>query len=115
MQLLAAWPEIAAIPAAILDQLGIEALYAGYLDRQEADIRAFRRDEALLLPDDLDPDEIGSLSTEIRSILRRAKPRTLGQAARLPGVTPAATLALLRYLKGRNARTSAESRSTDAA
>ena len=115
VQLLAAWPEIAAIPAAILDQLGIEALYAGYLDRQEADIRAFRRDEALLLPDDLDPDEIGSLSTEIRSILRRAKPRTLGQAARLPGVTPAATLALLRYLKGRNARTSAESRSTDAA
>ncbi|MEQ8814975.1 MAG: tRNA uridine-5-carboxymethylaminomethyl(34) synthesis enzyme MnmG [Thalassobaculum sp.] len=113
-QLLAAWPEIAAVPPAILDQLGIEALYAGYLDRQEADIRAFRRDEALVLPEDLDPDEIGSLSTEIRLILRRAQPRTLGQAARLPGVTPAATLALLRYLKGRTSRTSGASRSTGA-
>jgi len=114
-QILAAWPEIAAIPVAILDQLGIEALYAGYLERQDADIRAFRRDEALALPDDLDPDAIGSLSTEIRSILRRAQPRTLGQAARLPGVTPAATLALLRYLKGPYSRKSAVSPSTDAA
>lgn len=107
-QMLAAWPEIASIPAAILEQLAIEALYAGYLDRQDADIRAFRRDEALLLPEDLDPGAIGSLSTEIRDILRRVRPRTLGQAARLPGVTPAATLALLRHLKTRKPRNSAE-------
>lgn len=114
-QILSAWPEIAAIPAAILEQLGIEALYAGYLDRQDADIRAFRRDEALVLPDDLDPDSIGSLSAEIRSILRRARPRTLGQAARLPGVTPAATLALLRYLKTQEPRTSAQLPTTERA
>ncbi len=114
-QIKTAWPEIAAMPPAILEQLGIEALYAGYLDRQDADIRAFRRDEALVLPDDLDPDSIGSLSTEIRSILRRAQPRTLGQAARLPGVTPAATLALLRYLKGGKSRETRASPSTDAA
>jgi tRNA uridine 5-carboxymethylaminomethyl modification enzyme len=114
-QILAAWPEIAAIPGPILEQLAIEALYAGYLDRQEADVRAFRRDEALALPETLNPDEIGSLSTEIRDILCRARPRTLGQAARLPGVTPAATLALLRYLKVRNPRSSEGSGETDAA
>jgi len=114
-RILAAWPEIAAIPNPILEQLAIEALYAGYLDRQEADVRAFRRDEALALPETLNPDEIGSLSTEIRDILRRAKPRTLGQAARLPGVTPAATLALLRYLKTRNPRSSEGSGEIDAA
>lgn len=111
-QLLAAWPEIGAIPAGILEQLAIEALYAGYLERQDADIRAFRRDEALSLPDDLDPAEIGSLSAEIRDILGRARPRTLGQAARLPGVTPAATLALLRHVKTREARKSAAPRVT---
>lgn len=114
-QMLAAWPEIASIPAAILEQLAIEALYAGYLERQDADIKAFRRDEALALPEDLDPGAIGSLSTEIRDILRRSRPRTLGQAARLPGVTPAATLALLRHIKTRKSRNSAESLPSDTA
>lgn len=114
-QILAAWPEIRAIPEPVLDQLAIEALYAGYLERQEADIRAFRRDEALALPDDLDPDAIGSLSAEIRGILRRARPRTLGQAARLPGVTPAATLALLRYLKAQEPKDCKAPKATDAA
>lgn len=113
-QILLAWPQIAAISPPVLDQLGIEALYSGYLERQDADIRAFRRDEALALPDDLDPDSIGSLSTEIRSIIRRARPRTLGQAARLPGVTPAATLALLRYLKTQDSQKPGVLPSTDA-
>src|SRR3546814_3844532 len=72
-QLVAAWPEIAAIPAPVLEQLAIESLYAGYLERQEADIRAFRRDEALALPDDLDPAAIGrseAHTSELQSLMR---------------------------------------------
>ncbi len=114
-RLVATWPEIAGIPSAILDQLAIEAQYAGYLERQDADVRAFRRDEALALPEGLDPRSIGSLSAEICDILERAKPRTLGQAARLPGITPAATLAILRHLKQQNRRVSKESQPVGAA
>lgn len=99
-RMLAAWPKaLRAIPRAVVDHLTTEARYAGYLERQEADIRAYRRDESLILPDTLDPDSIGSLSSEIRALLRRERPRTLGQASRLPGMTPAATVALLRYVK----------------
>ena len=93
------WPELAAIPSAIAEQLEIDARYAGYLERQEADIRAFRKDEALTLPADLDYDAIGSLSTEIRSKLRAARPATLGAAGRISGVTPAALVALLKYVR----------------
>ena len=93
------WPELAALPAAIAEQIEIDGKYAGYLDRQEADIRAFRRDEELTLPDDLDPDAIAALSTEIRQKLRQVRPATLGAAARIPGMTPAALTALLRHVK----------------
>jgi tRNA uridine 5-carboxymethylaminomethyl modification enzyme len=93
------WPELAAIPADIAEQLEIDARYAGYIERQEADIRAFRRDEALRLPYDLDYDAVGSLSTEIRQKLRSAQPETLGAASRVSGVTPAALVALLRYVR----------------
>jgi tRNA uridine 5-carboxymethylaminomethyl modification enzyme len=93
------WPELAAIPADIVEQLEIDARYAGYIERQEADIRAFRRDEALRLPRDLDYDAVGSLSAEIRHKLRAAQPETLGAAARVSGVTPAALVALLRYVR----------------
>ena len=99
----AAWPELTATSQVIADQLTIEARYAGYLARQDADIRAYRRDEQLSLPSSLNIDSIGSLSTEIREIIKRFKPRTLGQAARLPGMTPAATVALMRYIKTRDA------------
>jgi len=99
-RLVAAWPEaLARIPETVAEQIATEARYAGYLARQDADIRAYRRDEALSLPEDLDPDSIGSLSSEIRALLRRERPRTLGQASRLPGMTPAATVALLRHVK----------------
>jgi len=98
------WPELAEVPADIGEQLEIDGKYAGYLDRQEADIRAFRKDEQLALPDDLDVDAIGSLSTEIRQKLRQARPATLGAAARIPGVTPAALVALLRHVKRRDAK-----------
>ncbi|TWA95536.1 tRNA uridine 5-carboxymethylaminomethyl modification enzyme [Azospirillum brasilense] len=98
------WPELSAIPADVAEQLEIDGKYAGYLDRQEADIRAFRKDEALELPDDLDPDSIGSLSAEIRQKLRQARPATLGAAARIPGMTPAALVALLRHVKRRDVK-----------
>ena len=93
------WPELAEIPPDIAEQLEIDARYAGYIERQEADIRAFRRDEALRLPRDLDYDAVGSLSSEIRHKLRAAQPETLGAAARVSGVTPAALVALLRYVR----------------
>jgi tRNA uridine 5-carboxymethylaminomethyl modification enzyme len=101
------WPELGELPADIAEQIEIDARYAGYLERQDADIRAFRRDEMLALPDDLDLDAVGSLSTEIRQKLRQARPATLGAAARIPGVTPAALIALLRHVKRRDARLSA--------
>lgn len=93
------WPELGDWPAAVAEQIEIEAKYSGYLDRQEADIKAFRRDEGLALPADLDIDAIGSLSAEIRQILKRSRPPTLGAAARLPGVTPAALVALLKHVR----------------
>jgi tRNA uridine 5-carboxymethylaminomethyl modification enzyme len=97
------WPELATIPSEIVEQLEIDARYAGYIERQEEDIRAFRRDEALRLPRDLDYDAIGSLSSEIRAKLRNAQPETLGAAARVSGVTPAALVALLRFVRRRPA------------
>ena len=93
------WPELGAIRPDVVEQLEIDARYAGYIERQEADIRAFRRDEALRLPRDLDYDAIGSLSSEIRSKLRATRPETLGAAARVSGVTPAALVALLRHVR----------------
>jgi len=96
------WPELNSLSPDIAEQVEIDGKYAGYLDRQEADIRAFRKDEALELPTDLDPDSIASLSTEIRQKLRNAKPATLGAAARIPGMTPAALTALLRHVKKRH-------------
>jgi tRNA uridine 5-carboxymethylaminomethyl modification enzyme len=100
-RLAAIWPELSAISPNIAEQLAIDALYAGYLERQARDITAFRRDEALLLPDGLDYGAIGGLSAEIRGKLAAARPPTLGAAARISGVTPAALVALLQYVKRR--------------
>jgi tRNA uridine 5-carboxymethylaminomethyl modification enzyme len=83
----------------IVEQIEIDAAYAGYMDRQETDIHAFRKDEMLILPESLDYTKIGSLSTEIRQKLEQFRPATLGAASRIPGVTPAAVVALLRYVK----------------
>jgi tRNA uridine 5-carboxymethylaminomethyl modification enzyme len=95
------WPELAAIPAAIAGQLKNDAHYAGYLDRQEADIRAFKRDEALEIPGNLDFQAVAGLSLEMRAKLSAARPATLGAAARISGVTPAALTALLRHVRRR--------------
>jgi len=97
------WPELARFAPEIAEQLEIDAQYAGYLDRQERDIASFRRDEALLLPPDLDYGAVGSLSREIRDKLVLARPSTLGAAARISGVTPAALVALLKHVKRRAA------------
>ncbi len=93
------WPELNEIPKDIMEQLVIDATYSGYLERQEADILAFRKDENLHLSSDLDYYQIGGLSNEVMEKLNMAKPATLGAAARISGVTPAALTALLRYVK----------------
>jgi tRNA uridine 5-carboxymethylaminomethyl modification enzyme len=107
VRLAAIWPELAGIAPDIAEQLEIDARYAGYVERQSADIRAFRRDEAFHLPDDLDYAAVGSLSNEIRDKLNAARPATLGAASRISGVTPAALVALLKYVRRAELRASA--------
>lgn len=97
--LLALWPQLREIPNWARETLATDAQYAAYVERQDADIAAYKRDEALALPSDLDFDQIGGLSNEVREKLTAAAPRTLGAAARVPGVTPAAVTALLRFVK----------------
>ena len=95
------WPALVAVPEPIARQLETDAKYAVYLDRQTADVEAYRRDEALALPDDLDYGDVTGLSSEIRQKLISARPRTIGQAARIDGVTPAAlTLLAARIRRG---------------
>jgi tRNA uridine 5-carboxymethylaminomethyl modification enzyme len=93
------WPELRGFSTEITEQLEIDARYAGYSDRQNADIAALRRDDSLKLPPSLDYSTISSLSFEAREKLSRVAPATLGQAARIPGVTPAAVLALLAHIR----------------
>jgi tRNA uridine 5-carboxymethylaminomethyl modification enzyme len=106
-RLRAIWPELGGLRPDVVEQLEIDARYAGYLQRQAADVVAFRRDEALSLPDDLNYGAVGGLSTEVRERLDAARPATLGAAARLPGVTPAALTALLAHVRRGDARRSA--------
>jgi len=97
--LAAVWPELKAMPRPVAEQLEFDALYAGYLSRQEADIIAFKRDEALALPAELDYGAITGLSNEVRQKLAAARPATLGQAGRIEGVTPAALALLLAWVR----------------
>lgn len=93
------WPELNEIDPVIREQISIDAGYAGYLDRQLADINAYRREENLIIPADIDYADIGSLSNEVRLLLQKHQPETLGAASRLRGMTPAAVVSLLRYVK----------------
>jgi tRNA uridine 5-carboxymethylaminomethyl modification enzyme len=102
-QLAAIWPVLNDLTPAVAEQLEIEGRYAGYLERQESDIASFRRDEGMAIPADLDFAQVGGLSTEIRTKLTQARPPTLGAAGRIPGVTPAALVAVLAYVKRRAA------------
>jgi tRNA uridine 5-carboxymethylaminomethyl modification enzyme len=97
------WPQIAEWSEPAREQIEIDAAYAGYLDRQDADVAIFRRDEALSLPADLDYQALGGLSNEVREKLSAVRPTTLGQAARIEGVTPGAVTALLSHVRRRAA------------
>ncbi len=98
-----AWPEIAQWPAFAREELEAAAVYRGYVDRQEADVALFRRDEDLALPADLDYGKLGGLSAEARDKLGRIRPASLGQAARIEGVTAGALTALLAHVRRRAA------------
>ncbi|MGA0603667.1 tRNA uridine-5-carboxymethylaminomethyl(34) synthesis enzyme MnmG [Caulobacter sp. KR2-114] len=93
------WPELEAWPQFAREQVEIDAAYHGYLDRQAADVELFRRDENLTLPADLDYAALGGLSNEVKEKLAAVRPATLGQAARIEGVTPGALTALLAHVR----------------
>ena len=95
------WPGLSEIEPEIAEQLETEAQYTGYLERQEADIRSFKRDEALELPTDLDFRAMPGLSNEARAKLEGSRPATLGAAARISGITPAALTVLLGHVRRR--------------
>jgi len=94
----------------VAEQVEIQAKYAGYIERQNAEIERTQRYEHLALPDDLDYAAVRGLSTEVREKLVRHRPTTLGQAGRVPGVTPAAVSLLLVYLKKRGGMGDSEAR-----
>ncbi len=98
------WPILLETPRDIADQLEIDALYLHYLDRQDADIKAFRRDEALKIPDGLNFQTIPGLSNEVQAKLDEARPATLAAASRISGITPAALTVLLAHVKRRDSR-----------
>jgi len=97
------WPELSQWPDIVREQIEIDASYAGYLDRQAADVEAFRRDENLHLPAELDYTAVGGLSAEAQEKLNRIRPLTLGQAGRIEGVTPGALTALLSHVRRHHA------------
>lgn len=93
------WPQLNGTRKDVVEQLEIEAKYRGYLQRQESDIAAFRKDEAMKIPADIDYKKIGGLSNEVVMRLNKIRPETLGAASRISGVTPAAVTAVLGYVK----------------
>jgi tRNA uridine 5-carboxymethylaminomethyl modification enzyme len=109
------WPELSALEPEIVEQLEIDARYAGYLGRQEADILAFRRDEARALPGWLDYAAVEGLSNEVRHKLESVRPATLGQAARIEGVTAAALTLVLAHVKAGQKARSVGARGSDQA
>jgi tRNA uridine 5-carboxymethylaminomethyl modification enzyme len=104
------WPQLREIAPSIAEQLEIDAKYAVYLDRQAADVAAFRRDEGLELSNALDYTQLSGLSMEMRQKLQSIRPRTIGQAGRIDGVTPAALTLLAAHIRrGKNARIGSKS------
>lgn len=101
-QLAAIWPELGSLSRQAREQLEIDAMYAGYLERQALDVEAFKRDEDLRLDPALDYASVGGLSNEVREKLAIARPVTLGQASRIEGVTAGALTALLAHVKREN-------------
>ncbi len=107
VQLASIWPELRSINPAIAGQITANARYSVYVKRQELDIAAFRKDEGVAIPDDFVFAALPGLSTELRQKLERNRPETLGKAARLDGMTPAALMLLLAHLKKGQAARSA--------
>jgi tRNA uridine 5-carboxymethylaminomethyl modification enzyme len=101
------WPELGKLDSKIAAQLEVDARYAAYLRRQDEDVAALKRDEAISIPVDFDYSGIPSLSAEVRQKLVQHRPATIAQAGRIEGVTPAALLTLLARLKAGRARKSA--------
>ena len=93
------FPELKDMPYAVYEAIEIEARYSGYIKRQMADIEVFKKDENLKLREDIDYSKIGGLSREMVTKLSKVKPSTIGEASRIPGVTPAAITAILGYVK----------------
>ncbi|WP_089698158.1 tRNA uridine-5-carboxymethylaminomethyl(34) synthesis enzyme MnmG [Candidatus Pelagibacter communis] len=96
------WPEIPYVSREIDEQLEINSHYKGYLKKQNADILAFKRDENLIIPDNINYDSFSGLSNEVKSKFKKIKPKTMGQALRIDGITPAAVYILLSHLKRRS-------------
>ena len=96
------WPEIKFISNEIDEQIQINSHYKGYLKKQKADILAFKRDENLIIPENLDYDSFSGLSNEVKSKFKKIRPKTLGQALRIDGITPAAAYILLSHVKRRS-------------
>ena len=93
------WPEIKYISNEIDEQLEINSHYKGYLKKQKAEILAFKRDENLIIPENLNYDSFAGLSNEIKSKFKKIRPKTMGQALRIDGITPAAAYILLSHVK----------------
>jgi tRNA uridine 5-carboxymethylaminomethyl modification enzyme len=100
-RLAAIWPELQGVSAHIAEQVGIDAKYAVYLDRQKRDVQSFRREEDALIPPELDYTAMRGLSNELRARLSLVKPATLGQASRIEGMTPAALTLVVAHLPRR--------------
>jgi tRNA uridine 5-carboxymethylaminomethyl modification enzyme len=93
------WPQLGEFAPAIAQQIEIDAKYSVYLDRQAADVAAYRRDEGLELPDAFDYGQMAALSMEVRQKLESIRPRTIGQAGRIDGMTPAALTLLVAHIR----------------
>ena len=93
------WPQIKYVSKEIDEQLEINSHYKGYLKKQKADILAFKRDENLIIPKNLNYDNFAGLSNEVKSKFKKIRPKTMGQALRIDGITPAAVYILLSHLK----------------
>ena len=93
------WPELKSLELEVKEQIEIESVYSSYLERQRTDIDDFKREEGLIIPKTTNFKDVGSLSNEVVEKLTKIKPPTLGAASRVSGVTPAAIIAIMRYLK----------------
>lgn len=96
------WPELRSIPNDIKDQLIIEATYASYLDRQHEDMEQLKSEEAMVIPDTLNLDDLPSLSNEVKTKLRDHRPSTIGGALSIQGITPAAVISLMAHIRKLN-------------